>query len=165
LPLTEPLLNKKELRLGRFRDSGHLVRPAAVLLAGLALFMVLRGMVVPKDFGKYGHYRAGALDAAAAKPLGYAGQEACAMCHDEQVSARNAGRHAKIACEACHGPLAAHANDPASLTPKRPDTAVLCKRCHEKDAAKPKTFPQVVTAEHSGGAACKTCHKPHNPHL
>ena len=41
---------------------------------------------------------------------------------------------------------------PAPLKPKLPDVANLCRRCHEKDAAKPKTFPQVVTAEHSGGA-------------
>jgi predicted CXXCH cytochrome family protein len=122
-------------------------------------------MVVPKDFGKYGHYRAGALDAAAAKPVSYAGQEACAMCHEEQVSARSGGRHAGIACESCHGPLAAHANDPTSLTPKRPDSGVLCVRCHEKDAAKPKAFPQVATAGHFTGEACHTCHKPHNPHL
>jgi hypothetical protein len=46
-----------------------------------------------------------------------------------------------------------------------PDVANLCRRCHEKDAAKPAGFPQVVTAEHSGGALCTACHLPHNPHL
>lgn len=151
--------------MSRFRDSGHLIRPALVLLAGLALFMVVRGMVVPKDFGKYGHYRPGALDAARAKPVAYAGQETCAMCHEAEAAVRKQGRHAKVACEACHGPLAAHADDPTSLKPKLPDTAVLCARCHEKDAAKPKGFPQVVTAEHSSGMPCNSCHKPHDPHL
>jgi protein-arginine kinase activator protein McsA len=43
--------------------------------------------------------------------------------------------------------------------------ATLCARCHAKDTAKPKTFPQVITAEHSGGVVCNTCHQPHNPHL
>jgi hypothetical protein len=131
----------------------------------MALFLVLRAMVVPEDFGKYGHYRAGALDAVRDKPPAYAGQEACAVCHEEAVTARKAGRHVNVACEACHGPLGAHANDPAAQAPKLPDTTALCRRCHEKDAAKPRGFPQVVSAEHSGGSPCKACHKPHNPKL
>jgi len=148
----------------RFRDSAHLIRPAAVLLAGLALFLVVRHAVVPKGFGQYGHYRPGALDLVRSRPISYAGQQQCAMCHDEQVQARAAGRHAGVACEACHGPLAKHADDP-TLKPKLPDVATLCVQCHEKDAAKPRLFPQVASAEHSGGMVCNTCHKPHNPHL
>jgi hypothetical protein len=143
----------------------HLVRPALVLIAAMGLFLVLRAAVIPKDFGKYGHYRPGALDLVRSHPLSYAGQDTCAMCHDDQAKARASGKHAHVACEACHGPLAKHADDPGSVTPKLPDVADLCRRCHEKDAAKPRDFPQVVTAEHSGGAACNSCHQPHNPHL
>ena len=51
-----------------FRDSGHLIRPALVLLAGVGIFLIIRAAVVPKDFGKYGHYRAGALDMIARAP-------------------------------------------------------------------------------------------------
>jgi hypothetical protein len=145
------------------RDSAHLIRPALVLLAALGLFIAIRAAVIPEGFGKYGHYRAGALEANRAKPISYAGQATCVLCHEDQGKSRAAGRHANVACEACHGPLAKHADDPASLKPTRPDTANLCRRCHEKDAAKPEKFPQVVTAEHSGGAACNTCHQPHNP--
>ena len=146
-------------------DSGHLVRPAIVLLAGLGLFLAIRGAVIPKNFGQYGHYRPGALAAIWQRPISYAGQDTCVMCHDEQASARKAGKHAHVACEACHGPLAKHADDPSANVPKRPDVADLCRRCHEKDTAKPSGFPQVVTAEHSGGVACNSCHQPHNPHL
>ena len=64
-----------------------------------------------------------------------------------------------MACEACHGPLATHANDPSALKPTLPNVADLCRRCHEKDAAKPKKFPQVVTAEHSQRRALQ--HLPH----
>ena len=148
-----------------FRDSGHLIRPALVLLAALGLFVAIRAAVIPKVFGRYGHYRAAAIEEARAKAISYAGQEACAACHDDQVKARAAGEHAKVACEACHGALAKHAGDPFALKPKRPDTVQLCRKCHEKDSAKPEKFPQVVTAEHSGGAACNTCHQPHNPGL
>ena len=148
-----------------FRDSGHLIRPALVILAGLAAFIVLRQAVIPKAFGQYGHYRPGALELVRQRPIAYAGQQQCALCHEDQAKVRAEGKHAHVACEACHGPLAKHADDPGALIPKLPDVATLCVRCHEKNAAKPSGFPQVVSAEHSGGMVCNTCHNPHNPHL
>jgi cytochrome c553 len=142
-----------------------LIRPAIVLLAGLGLFMVVRSAVVPRGFGQYGHFRPGALADIRQHPVSYAGQATCVLCHEDEGKVRATGKHVRVACEACHGPLATHAGDPAASVPKLPDVATLCARCHEKDAAKPKTFPQVVTAEHSGGMLCDTCHQPHNPHL
>jgi len=147
------------------RDWEHLIRPALVLLAGVALFLLVRHAIVPKAFGQYGHYRPGALDLIREHPIAYAGQDTCVMCHDDEAKLHAAGKHAHVACEACHGPLALHASDPTAHVPQLPDVANLCRRCHERDAAKPKNFPQVATAEHSGGAACNTCHQPHNPHL
>jgi hypothetical protein len=139
-----------------FRDSAHLIRPALVLLAALGIFMAVRAAVIPKGFGKYGHYRPGALETVRATPISYAGQDTCLLCHEDQGKARAAGGH---------GPQAKHANDPSAAKPALPDVANLCRRCHEKDSAKPEKFPQVVTAEHSGGAVCNTCHQPHNPRL
>jgi len=147
------------------RDSGHLIRPAAVLLAGLALFLVIRSALVPKAFGQYGHYRPGALQTIREHPIAFAGHEQCALCHEDEAKTKASGKHAGVACEACHGPLAQHAADPVANVPKLPVVADLCRRCHEKDAAKPTNFPQVVTAEHSGGMACNDCHKPHTPHI
>jgi hypothetical protein len=60
-------------------------------------------------------------------------------------------------------PLLLHADDPTTVAAVKPDTAVLCARCHTASAAKPKSFPQVDPADHSGGAPCQTCHNPHNP--
>jgi hypothetical protein len=60
-------------------------------------------------------------------------------------------------------PLLRHADDPTSVTPELPDTAVLCARCHTASTAKPKGFPQVVPADHSNGVPCQTCHDPHSP--
>ena len=73
------------------------------------------------------------------------------------------GKHAHVNCEACHGALANHADDPADVTPPKLDTAVLCVRCHAASAAKPKDFPQVVAADHANGVPCETCHQPHSP--
>jgi Cytochrome c7 and related cytochrome c len=147
-----------------FRDSGHLIRPALVLLGAVVVFMVVRAAVVPKNFGEYGHYRPAALGLVREHPLSFAGQDQCVVCHQDQADARKAGKHAKVACEACHGALEAHASDP-SIVPKLPDAGKLCRTCHEKDTAKPAWFPQVVSAEHSGGVKCTVCHQPHNPHL
>ncbi len=147
------------------RDSAHLVRPALVILAGLAIFLVVRGAIIPKGFGQYGHYRPGALELVRQRPIAFAGQDTCILCHDDKAKERAAGKHAHVACEACHGALAQHADDPGAHVPKLPEVASLCVRCHEQDAAKPKSFPQVASVEHSGGVVCNTCHQPHNPHI
>ena len=104
-----------------------------------------------------------AIKEIAALPISYAGHQVCESCHADILEVKSKGVHKGVACESCHGPLAKHADDPASVQPAKLDTAVLCVRCHEANLAKPKNFPQVVSAEHSGGAPCDTCHQPHSP--
>lgn len=145
------------------KDAGHLFRVAAVFLVGLILFFIVRTLLVPRSFGRYGHYRANAIAEVAALPINYAGHKVCEDCHTDVQDVKSKGVHKGVACESCHGPLAAHAGDPASVTPAKLDTIVLCPRCHQANAAKPKSFPQVDVAEHSSGAACNTCHQPHSP--
>ncbi len=149
--------------MNAFKDAGHLFRVAAVFLLGMAVFLGVRGFLVPKSFGQYGHYRGNALREMAARPINYAGHQACESCHADVLDKKKDGRHAHVNCEACHGPLANHADDPTSVQPAKLDTAVLCARCHEANAAKPKSFPQVATADHSTGLPCDTCHQPHSP--
>ena len=148
-----------------FRNAEHLIRVLLLLTLAVIAFLVLRRAVIPAEFGKYGHFRPGAMDDIAARPVKFAGREACEACHSDEAAVKSKGKHVNIGCEACHGPLAKHAEDPSSVVPQLPDTAVLCARCHEANQAKPKWFPQVVTAEHSGGVACNTCHKPHSPKI
>ena len=95
-------------------------------------------------------------------PVKFAGHQTCEGCHTDILDVKSKGKHAHVNCEACHGALANHADDP-SIKPVLPDTAVLCARCHTASAAKPKGFPQVVPADHSNGVACQTCHNPHSP--
>jgi uncharacterized CHY-type Zn-finger protein len=146
-----------------FKDAGHLFRFAGLFVLAFLVFLVVRHYVVPKSFGEYGHYRGAAIGEIAALPIHYAGHETCETCHADVLDVKKAGKHAHVNCEACHGPLAKHADDPASMTPVLPDTAVLCARCHTASAAKPKGFPQVVPEDHSSGLPCNTCHKPHSP--
>jgi hypothetical protein len=145
------------------KDAGHLFRFAGLFVVAFLVFLVVRHYVVPKSFGEYGHYRGAAIGEIAAHPIKFAGHDTCETCHTDIADTKSKGKHAHVNCEACHGALAMHADDPASVTPVRPDTAVLCARCHTASAAKPKSFPQVDPADHSGGAPCQTCHNPHNP--
>ncbi|HEU5413952.1 MAG TPA: multiheme c-type cytochrome [Candidatus Angelobacter sp.] len=148
-----------------FEDFGHLFRLAAVFVVGFIVFVVLRGILVPRSFGQFGHYRGDAIHEIAEKPVVYAGHETCESCHADVLETKSTGKHVHVACESCHGALAAHADDPGSVLPEKLDTAVLCVRCHEANSAKPTWFPQVVSAEHSAGLACNTCHQPHSPTL
>jgi uncharacterized CHY-type Zn-finger protein len=146
-----------------FKDTGHLFRFAGLFVLAFLVFLVVRHYVVPKSFGQYGHYRGAAIGEIAAHPAKYAGHETCESCHAEVLDVKKNGKHAHVNCEACHGALEKHAEDPASVTPVLPDTAVLCARCHTASAAKPKDFPQVDPAEHANGVPCQTCHNPHSP--
>jgi hypothetical protein len=146
-----------------FKDAGHLFRFAGLFVLAFLVFLVVRHYVVPRSFGQYGHYRGAAIGEIAAHPIKFAGHETCETCHTDVLDVKKAGKHAHVNCEACHGPLAKHADDPSAMQPAKLDTAVLCVRCHEASAARPKGFPQVASADHSNGLACDTCHKPHSP--
>lgn len=148
-----------------FKDLEHLFRLMLVMVVALVGFLVLRAAVIPKTFGQYGHFRGAALAEIASRPPAYAGHAVCEDCHVDVLEKKKVGRHAHVACEACHGPQAKHAADPASVQPAKLDTAVLCARCHEANSAKPGFMPQVNTADHANGIACDTCHQPHNPKI
>jgi hypothetical protein len=153
---------RKYLSMKLFKDAGHLLRFAFLFVIAFVLFLVIRHFVVPKTFGQYGHYRGASIGEMAARPVHFAGHETCETCHADILEMKKVGKHVNVNCEACHGPLAKHADDP-SIQPAKLDTAVLCIRCHAASAAKPKGFPQVNADQHSGGLACETCHKPHSP--
>jgi hypothetical protein len=150
---------------GFFRDKEHLFRMAGLFIAGLLAFLLFRALLVPEDFGTYGHYRAGALADNRDRPLHFAGRAACEDCHTDVAAVRKGSKHAQVACEACHGPQAKHAADPASEKPPRPDAKAICLVCHMENAAKPAKFPQVNPKDHGDGQACNSCHKPHHPEV
>ena len=145
-----------------FGDAEHLFRLAGVFVALFVAFLLVRAVLIPKSFGEYGHYRAAALGEARARGVTFAGRATCLECHEDVGTAKAGGKHAGVGCEACHGPLAAHVADPATVVPQKPDPAVLCLVCHVQNLAKPKGFPQIEPKDHYGDA-CGACHKPHVP--
>ncbi len=147
------------------KDREHLVRMAGLFLGGLVVFLILRVILVPQGFHELGHFRTGALADNAARPIVYAGREACESCHPDIVDQRKGSHHAAIACETCHGALAKHADDPSKLKPTLPDERKLCLVCHREEVAKPKFLKQVNPQEHMGSELCISCHKPHHPEM
>ena len=135
-----------------------------IIFAGLGvMFIVVTWVAEPSSFGWYGHYRADALAELAARPPRYVPRDACAECHEEQATHHKDGVHAKITCQACHGPGDKHLEEPSTENIEKPVAAQFCLRCHGANYARPKNFPQIVVAEHTDGKACNVCHIVHNP--
>ena len=141
----------------------QIIRLVLLTIGIVCIYFTARFFLVPPSFGQYGHYRGNAIAEIAAHPAVFAGHQTCETCHSDVLEVKQKGRHARVNCEACHGALAKHAEDPVSVKPEKLQAAVLCVRCHQANIAKPQQFPQVDAVEHSGGAACDLCHRPHSP--
>jgi ribosomal protein S27AE len=137
------------------------------LLIAFSLFIVAlvtaRHYLVPKTFGKLGHYRAAAIDDNVSRKIKYAGHEACAMCHEDIVKTHDSHRHANVACEVCHGPSAAHVEAPTDVRPQAPRERGYCPLCHGYNPSRPTGFPQIDPVTHNPMKPCYTCHNPHEP--
>lgn len=147
------------------RDYEHLLGIAGLFAAAVAVFVLLRAVLIPEGFGVYGHYRAGAIDDNRGDTLVHAGRAACVACHAERAQELGGGTHKDVGCESCHGALGAHALQPAQAKATRPDGRALCQRCHAKNVTRPAAFPQVDPAEHAPEGSCTDCHAAHSPKL
>jgi DnaJ-class molecular chaperone len=98
-----------------------------------------------------------------ALPLKYAGRDACADCHEDVVAVHSVARHQTVACEACHGPGAAHVEQGGAAALVLPRQRDFCPRCHGYDPSRPTGFPQIDPVAHNPMKPCFTCHKPHAP--
>ena len=145
------------------RIPGQIKRLPILLVLLVIALLVIRSMLVPSDFGKYGHYRGSALADAASQEIQYAGQYVCADCHEDEFDAKNEGYHKSLSCEICHGPAAKHTDDPDEGQLRAPRDRGYCPLCHEYLPSRPTGFPQIITASHNPRKPCISCHEPHNP--
>jgi excinuclease UvrABC ATPase subunit len=142
-------------------------RLALLFAIFIGLFLVARHFLVPKSFGEFGHYRGLALAENQARAQKYAGQKACADCHQDMVDLKAPNVHKSLSCETCHGPGFDHVNSTDSVIPMRvPKTREFCATCHTKNAARRvENIVQIDVKEHNPDQKCIECHNPHNPWL
>jgi hypothetical protein len=138
-------------------------RLIAVFVIAVGALLVARGFLVPDTFGDIGHYRAAAVDSIAARPIKFAGRQACAACHAAVDTKRLAGNHRGLSCEVCHGPAEFHAAAPLSAKPQIRRDRALCLLCHAFNPSRPTGFPQVDSLTHNPRIPCISCHNPHAP--
>ncbi|MBI5399083.1 hypothetical protein HZB07_00505 [Candidatus Saganbacteria bacterium] len=144
-------------------DSEHIKRLLIVIVAVVLGFVTMRLLFIPRDFGKYGHFRAGSLQENMDRPQNYAESAACQYCHEKNYTTWSNSRHKTVNCETCHGPANKHTEDPSAVKPTKPHARKDCLICHAINISKPKTFPQVSPREHFPDQICWTCHEPHVP--
>ncbi len=109
------------------------------------------------------------------KPAGYAGSDSCSTCHEDISKAFQKNPHHVVesvgkggwkgmACEACHGPGAKHAEtatpeeirNPAKLAVEQADR--LCLKCHLNET----THVGRISSGHAKNqVACVECHSVH----
>ena len=138
-------------------------RLVVIFAAAIVALVAARSALVPATFGKFGHYRAAAVDSIAVRPVKFAGRQDCEECHDDVGSKRLAGNHRGVGCEVCHGPQAGHVAAPSEVTPPAPRDRSFCARCHAYNSSRPTGFPQIDPETHNSLKPCIACHDPHAP--
>ncbi len=115
-------------------------------------------------------------------PKGWVGLDTCATCHDDTAKAFVRGPHGRAmaerapknllklqgnvlqrACESCHGPGEAHANDPSTKnirTLKGASTAEASSGCVLCHAAQKAGLAMRTPGHARAGIACLDCHVP-----
>ncbi len=151
--------------------SKHIIRAVILLIGAAVVFVVARNGLIPDTFGQHGHYRFASVAEFTERAPVHGGGGECGSCHEDESETHTAGSHGAVSCEVCHAPLGRHvvSGDWAAEMPVRRD-ARLCAWCHERLAARPKTFPQIVTTDHviekgeeMSAGVCLECHNAHDP--
>ncbi len=55
----------------------QVIRLIIIFVLAIGFLVLVRTLLLRPDFGKYGHFRASAVDEIVAQPIQYAGHEAC----------------------------------------------------------------------------------------
>jgi predicted CXXCH cytochrome family protein len=150
----------------------HVWRPLYLVIGSIALVLLVRTLVVPKDFGihesgyMYGWHRKGSEAEWQQVKVKYQTSVYCKDCHSEKYNSIGKSPHGIIPCEDCHGPGAGHPDNLSKLPIDR--RRQLCLRCHASlsyPSSGRNEIPGIDPAQHNPGTECALCHNPHNPSL
>lgn len=158
------------------KDSQHLWVLGFLVIAGGAGYVVARQQVVQDTYGdlqgRYGPYRAAALEQIASQPMKMQADHVCLECHEHVGEERMESPHKAVMCMHCHGwgtehvalaRKAAASPDAGIEIPEVPEwdgdfhtdvdiyksyNRLACLVCHEKEVGKPEEFKLIVLAEH-----------------
>jgi cytochrome c553 len=154
------------------RHKKHVFRIFLLLGVVVVSALIVRILLVPDTFGKYGFYRAADVTEQAAREVRHGGNASCGKCHAEILTLHDAGAHLPVPCEDCHTALATHIKDGKKIAdmPRVKSVTRLCGRCHRDLVARRDDFPKINVEKHvkDQGAelsdqVCFDCHNPHNP--
>ena len=145
-----------------FKMPPQLLRIFLLAVGIVAAYSIASYFLTPASFGQYGWYRGAALAEMATRDRVYAGKQACEKCHSDEYQKLIKHEHKGLACESCHGPGKAHAEDPRKDNIEKSGFAT-CLRCHEANPSRPKWHKQIVIKNHYTGSKCTECHVPHSP--
>jgi hypothetical protein len=140
-------------------------RLALLFALFIALFFVVRFLLLPESFGEFGHYRGQSLVENQEVVPKFAGEKACSECHQELADLKASGVHWSVSCETCHGPGLAHVRSTDSIAPVEvPKGREFCALCHLLNAARTRAdIVQISLETHQPGENCTHCHNPHEP--
>jgi len=151
------------------RDYRHAYPLFTLVALGIIAFTAGRQLFVPPTYGQYGHYRGAAPGEARRRTPRHVGQIQCNECHEDIAKLHDKDAHARVACEACHGPGFKHKKNPETK-PVVDRSQAACLVCHQQLLARPASFPQIQVAKHyalvgvkDAKLACVKCHSPHEP--
>jgi len=151
----------------------HAFRPLFIVIGLVAVILIARLFIVPKDFKvwergyMYGWYRKANENEWKVFKAKYKFQsEYCRGCHSEQYNKLIQSPHAIINCENCHGPALEHPSEPTKLLIDR--SRQQCLRCHSYlpyPTSDRKNIKGIDSESHNPDTECSMCHNPHNPDL
>lgn len=148
----------------------HIIRLLIIVVVMVVGFFLVRSLLIPESFGKYGHYRGDNIREQMNLPLVYQGADFCKDCHETQYGSWKDTGHATVNCEVCHGHWEIHNGSVKTMTADKNNDA--CMICHQKLTGRPEKFPQIASftkhmedmeMQEEDMQECLECHDPHEP--
>jgi len=148
----------------------HIIRLLIVIGVVVVFLFLIRWLLIPQSFGRYGHYRGDNVGEQMDLPLVHMESFFCKDCHEVQYGDWQDNGHSLVNCEVCHGHWEIHNGRVKTMTAVKNDDT--CMICHQKITGRPEDFSQIVSlALHmedkekpeESDLNCLSCHDAHVP--